>query len=286
MLGVQSSNDPERYLGLPNMVGKTKKEAFKNLKDRFKQRIDNWSTRHLSQGEKEVFVKSILQAIPTYSMSYFLLLKLLCSDLESIVAKFWWQKGHGQRGIHWCTWNELCISKEQGGLGFRRLDQFNVALLAKQGWCLINYPDSLLAQVLKAKYFPNLDFIHAQLGNLPSLTWMSVWAAKGLLKDGLCWGVGKGDQISVWNDRWILSVTTNRRSNITENPEIESVADLIETTHRWKKELIENTFPEHTAQKILQIPLVEDHEDFQVWRGEHSGEFTVRSAYKLLQEAT
>ncbi|KAA3472328.1 reverse transcriptase [Gossypium australe] len=267
MLGVQSSNDPERYLRLPNMVGKTKKEAFQNLKDRFKQRIDNLSTRYLSQGGKEVFIKSILQAIPTYSMSYFLLPKLLCSDLESIVAKFWWQKGHG-------------------GLGFRRLDQFNIALLAKQGWCLINYPNSLLAQVLKAKYFPNLDFIHAQSGNLPSLTWRSVWAAKGLLKDGLCWGVGKGDQISVWNDHWILGVTTNRRSNITENPKIESVADLIQTTCRWKKELIENTFPEHTAQKILQIPLVDDHEDFQVWRGEHSGEFTVRSAYKLLQEAT
>ncbi|KAA3465119.1 reverse transcriptase [Gossypium australe] len=41
MLGVQSSNEPERYLGLPNMVGWRKKEAFQNLKDRFKQRIDN-----------------------------------------------------------------------------------------------------------------------------------------------------------------------------------------------------------------------------------------------------
>ncbi|KAA3482534.1 LINE-1 reverse transcriptase isogeny [Gossypium australe] len=90
ILGVRSTNDPERYLGLPNMVGRRKKKAFQNLKDRFRQRIDNWSIRHLSQGGKEVFIKAILQAIPKYTMAYFLLSKMLCSDLESIIAKFWW----------------------------------------------------------------------------------------------------------------------------------------------------------------------------------------------------
>ncbi|KAA3462157.1 reverse transcriptase [Gossypium australe] len=155
ILGVRSSNDPERYLGLPNMVGKRKKEAFQILKDHFRQRIDNWRG-------KEVFIKAILQAIPTYTMACFLLPKTLCSELESIIARFWWQKGHGKRGIHWCTWRDLCISKEKGRLGFRSLDQFNIALLAKQ------------AQVLKAKYYPHSDFLQAQLGNLPSLTWRSI----------------------------------------------------------------------------------------------------------------
>ncbi|KAA3472068.1 reverse transcriptase [Gossypium australe] len=88
LLGVRSSNDPESYLGLPNMVGRRKKEAFQNLKDRFKQKIDNWSTRYLSHGGKEVFIKSVLQAIPTYPMACFLLPKSLCSDLEKIIAKF------------------------------------------------------------------------------------------------------------------------------------------------------------------------------------------------------
>ncbi|KAA3475512.1 reverse transcriptase [Gossypium australe] len=247
------------------MVGRRKKEAFQNLKDRFKQRIDNWSTRHLSQGGKEVFIKAILQAILMYTMACFLLPKTLCADLESIIAKFRWQKGHGQRGIHWCTWNDLCIAKEQGGLGFRSLDQFNIALLAKQG--------------LKSKIFSKFRF-HPCV--------VSVWTVKGLLQDGLCWHIGKGDRISVWNDCWIPGVDINRSNDNANNTEIELVSDLIETTTRkWKNDLIQNTFPENTAQKILQIPLAEEeHEDFQVWRGEHSGEFTVRSAYKLLQEAT
>ena len=52
----------------------------------------------------------------------------------------------------------------------------------------------------------------------------------------------------------------------------------------WKSELVLSTFPVDTAQKILQIPLAELlGVDFQVWKGELSGEFSVRSAYKLLQ---
>ncbi|KAA3487352.1 reverse transcriptase [Gossypium australe] len=217
ILGVRSSNDPKCYLGLPNMVGKRKKEAFQNLKDRFRQIIDNWSIRHLSQGGKEVFIKAIIQAISTYTMACFLLPKTLCSDLESIIVKFWWQKGHGQREIHWCNWKELCISKEKGGLGFHSLDQFNIALLA------------------------------------------NVWEAKGLPEDGLCWRIGKGDRVSVWNDCWIPGVDINEISNKANNSEIELVSGLIETRiRRWKRDLIENTFLEHIAQKILQIPLAEE----------------------------
>ncbi|KAA3457378.1 reverse transcriptase [Gossypium australe] len=284
LLGVRSSNDLERYLGLPNMVGRRKKEAFQNLKDRFRQRIDNWSIRHLSQGGKEVFIKAILQAIPTYIMACFVLPKTLCSELESIIARFWWQKGHGQRGIHWCTWRELCISKEKGGLGFRSLDQFNIALLAKQGWRFINYPDSLLAQVLKAKYYPNSNFLQAQLGNLPSLTWRSIWAGKKLLKDGLCWRIGKGDQVSIWNDCWIPGVDTNEIGNRANNSELESVSGLIDSTTRlWKRDYLPRT---HSAEDPPSSLAVVEHDDFQVWRGEHSGEFTVRSAYQLLQKVT
>ncbi|KAK5786258.1 hypothetical protein PVK06_040891 [Gossypium arboreum] len=52
----------------------------------------------------------------------------------------------------------------------------------------------------------------------------------------------------------------------------------------WKRELIVNTFSEEIAGKILSIPLAKDpHDDFMAWCGEPSGEYLVRSAYKLLQ---
>ncbi|MBA0814712.1 hypothetical protein Gohar_020522, partial [Gossypium harknessii] len=130
-------------------------------------------------------------------MMCFLLPKSLCEELESIMARFWWQKEHGRRGIHWCEWSRLCKFKEMGGLGFRSLAKFNLALLAKQGCRLINNPNSLLTQVFKAKYYLQCDFLEARLRNLPSYTWQSIWAARGLLEKGICWRVGKGDKFSI-----------------------------------------------------------------------------------------
>lgn len=126
--------------------------------------------RFLSQGGKDVFIKVVLQAIPTYSIACFLLPKTLCGKLKGIMAKFLWKKGHGRKGKHWCGWDHLCKLKEDGGLGFRSLPKFNVALLAKQDNHIINYPNSLLVCVLKDKYFLNSDFLNARLVSLPSYT--------------------------------------------------------------------------------------------------------------------
>lgn len=98
--GVRYSNNSEKYLRLPNMVGKGKRASFLGLKDRMKKHIDSCSTRFLSLGGKDVFIKVVLQAIPTYAMSCFLLPKVLCVEMKSIIARFWWQKSHGGRGIH------------------------------------------------------------------------------------------------------------------------------------------------------------------------------------------
>ncbi|KAA3460755.1 reverse transcriptase [Gossypium australe] len=285
ILGVRSSADMEKYVGLPNTVGRRKKESFQNLKDNIQARIKGWSSRFLSQGGKEVFIKSVLQAIPTYAISCFLFPNSLCGELEGTMAKFWWQKAHGKRGIHWCQWKYLCLPKDEGGLGFRSLAKFNVALLAKQGWRILMMPNSLVAKVLKAKYFPNTDFLNSRLGNNCSFTWKSIWAAKGVLSDGLCWKVGCGSDISVLNDSWIPDFNKVRLLPCVNNLHDFRVAELIdENSRKWKEELIRSTFSPGVANKILRIPLTEEaHDNILAWSGAPSSEFTVRSAYKLLQ---
>ncbi|KAA3475505.1 reverse transcriptase [Gossypium australe] len=285
MLGVRNSSNPEKYLGLPNMLGKKKKAAFQNILDKISLKIDSWSTRFLSQGGKEIFIKSVLQAIPTYPMSCFLLPKTLCEMIEGKLARFWWQKGAGKRGIHWCKWSHLCRSKEEGGLGFRNMAQFNVALLAKQGWRLLTSPNSLVARVFKAKYYPDCGFRDSHLGNSSSYVWRSIWAAKATLEMGLIWRVGSGEKISVFNDAWIPKYGNVRLIPYVDNLHFVKVAELINSNQRkWNRSLIESTFPANEAELILQIPLTQHSQgDLLVWAGELSGEFSVRSSYKLLQ---
>ena len=62
----------------------------------------------------------------------------------------------------------MCKSKIRGGLGFRNLQTFNLAMLAKQGWRLVMNLDSLVAQIYKAKYYQHGDVFKAKLGSNPS----------------------------------------------------------------------------------------------------------------------
>ncbi|KAA3453822.1 Ribonuclease H-like superfamily protein [Gossypium australe] len=136
-----------------------------------------------------------------------------------------------------------------------------------------------------AKYFLNDQFLNSRLGNSSSYTWKSIWAVKDVLTKGLCWRVGTGINISINDDAWVPDAINFRLSSVVNSMRDLKVNALIDNTERiWKMELIKNTFSEEDAGKILRIPLARaPHDDFLVWGGEASGEFSVCSAYKLLQ---
>lgn len=100
VLGVRVATNPEKYLGLPMMIGRNKRRAFADFVDRFRRRIESWSFRYLSMGGKEVFIKAVLQAIPVYVMQCFALPKTLCQKFELIMNKFWWSNNKSSKGIH------------------------------------------------------------------------------------------------------------------------------------------------------------------------------------------
>ena len=86
--------------------------------------------------------------------------------------------------ISWIGWKKMCKPKYLGGLGFRNLQAFNLALLAKQAQRILTNPHSLAARILKAKYFPYCDVLNASLGSNPSYTWRSIYNSLEILKRG------------------------------------------------------------------------------------------------------
>ena len=91
-----------------------------------------WKEKLLSQAEREVLIKAVIQALPSFAMSCFKLPSTLCHEIEVMVRKFWWGQRGNRRKVHWVKWHTLCLPKQNGGMDFREFQKFNDALLAKQ----------------------------------------------------------------------------------------------------------------------------------------------------------
>jgi hypothetical protein len=132
ILQVPNTTVEEKYLGLPTPEGRMGNENFKSTKQRLVKRCSNWADRNMSMAAKEVLIKSVVQAIPTYTMGVFKLPASTCEELTQIIRKFWWGEEERKRKVHWIVWDRLLAPKCKGGMGFRDMKKFNQALLACQ----------------------------------------------------------------------------------------------------------------------------------------------------------
>ena len=151
----------------------------------------------LSKAKKDVLIKVVAQAIPTYTMCCFKLPDSLCKELTSMIRNFQWGQRKKEKKLAWLSQEKLCKPKSNCGMGFKQLKQFNLALLAKQGQRLQTNQNSLVYQALKERYFPRCDFIEASLGKNPFYSWRSIMSAQNLVRKGVQWRVGNESNIRI-----------------------------------------------------------------------------------------
>ncbi|XP_075504621.1 uncharacterized protein LOC142542059 [Primulina tabacum] len=271
----------ELYLGLPTFSLRSKRIQFAGLRERLLKKINGWSSKLFSAGGKETLIKSVLQAIPSYAMSCFKLPVSLCLELEQCCSKFWWKSNSSGEGMHWIKWRNLCKPKQYRGMGFRSLLDFNRALLAKQVWRIICDPASLMAKILKARYFRHGDILTAQLGSKPSYIWRSILWSRGLIQKGVRWRVGNGLRIKAYSDNWITSLASGKSSMEGSN-ESPMVSELILPDRTWNVDKVRNLFPSFEADSILDLPLHNHNtDDIRYWKWGRDGQYSVKSGYLL-----
>ncbi|XP_021719169.1 uncharacterized protein LOC110686870 [Chenopodium quinoa] len=93
ILGVKKVARHEKYLGLPTIIGRSKKVVFSCLKERIWKKMQGWKEKLLSQAGREVLIKAVAQAIPTYMMGLFRIPEGLISEIHSMIARFGGEQG-------------------------------------------------------------------------------------------------------------------------------------------------------------------------------------------------
>ncbi|XP_057809148.1 uncharacterized protein LOC131023623 [Salvia miltiorrhiza] len=256
IMGVSLPLNTGRYLGLPSLVGRKKREIFNYLCDHLWNKI---------QG--------------------------LTDDLEKMLNSFWWSnKSASVKGINWLKWERLCVDKKLGGLGFRSLQLLNVAMLGKTCWRLIDEPEALVCQVLRAKYFPNGDFLSAKVGHSPSYTWRSIMSAQDLVRRGTRWRIGQGTRIRLFHDPWLRSKVSFRPSMEVCPPEFADIRVnevLLPGTNQWNVEILQELVNANDFHDIISTPIFPNMgDDKLIWHSTKNGRYSVKSAYQLASSLT
>jgi hypothetical protein len=282
ILKVESMSFDEKYLGLPVPEGWMKDDKFQPTKERLRKKCSDWSEKYMSGAAKETLIKSVAQAISTYAMSVFKFSAGLCDELSQIIREFWWGDEFERRKVHWLGWEKMTRPKIQGGIGFRDLRLFNQALLAKQAWRLLEYPESLCARLLKAKYYPTGELLDTVFPKNVSPCWQGITYGLELLKHGMIWRVNSGSKIRVWRDNWLPRGNLKPIGNASKI-RIKWVSDLIEpSTKTWKEDMVRKIFYPPDAETVLQISIPAfEGDDRLAWSYDQTGIFSVKSAYRL-----
>uniref|UniRef100_A0A803L0F3 Reverse transcriptase zinc-binding domain-containing protein n=1 Tax=Chenopodium quinoa TaxID=63459 RepID=A0A803L0F3_CHEQI len=190
---------------------------------------------------------------------FFLLMRWHMSILDGIEKLcrqfFWGQKGE-ERKLCLIAWNKLYLPKKEGGLGFRNMRNFNRSLLGKQAWRILTNEDSLVARVLKGKYYPHSSLMEAKVYSNSSYTWRSIMGARDVLWKGARKPVGNGSTVHIWKDPWVptlpdFKVFSSSRDN-GEGPTF--VRDLW-ANNSWNNAALSLLFSPTEIKEICNIPV-------------------------------
>ncbi|XP_010513002.1 PREDICTED: uncharacterized protein LOC104788940 [Camelina sativa] len=281
ILSIPNVGGGGKYLGLPKQFGRRKKEMLQYIHTHVKQKTDGWQTRFLNTAGKETLIKSVAFAMPVYSMNCFELPKKLCSELDSLIARFWWGSTQEKKKISWVAWKKLVTSKNEGGLGFRDFHLFNQALLANQAWKILQRPDNLIYRLLKARYFRDTSFFSASWGTKPSYSWNSLRFGRELLKSGIQYSIGDGRLTKLGVDPWLPTNPPRPPLLIRAEDAEMPVSTIIDPVSFHWDELQVQRFIDPRDHHLIyktylpQIPALDSY----IWSGTKHGMYTVKSGY-------
>jgi len=278
--GFQEGKLPVRYLGVPIISKRLSKGDCVQLIDRITSRVRSWSHRFLSFAGRLQLIRSVLHAIQSYWTSVFTLPASVILGIENILRRFLWKGTSLATGGVKVAWADICLPREEGGLGIRSIKDCNKASMLKYIWILFTDKESLWCRWIHSNFLKKHNFWVAQQPSMCAWSWKKILQLRGPFRQSFGWEVGNGHSISLWFDNWLpsgplhLQVPEHFVSD-SDVPTKATVAFLYSHTGGSCKRCLEDlgfSFPSLSASN-----------DRFVWHQHASGSFSVASAWNFIR---
>ncbi|GAV92297.1 hypothetical protein CFOL_v3_35677 [Cephalotus follicularis] len=192
---------PVKYLGLPLITSRLTKRDCTPLIENILARVNSWTTKSLSYAGRLQLIKSTLASMQVFWCSTFLLPAEVIKECERILRNFLWGSSgtSGKRSL--VKWTNVCLPRQEGGLGIKSLKTWNQALLLKQIWNILN-DHSLWVQWCKLNLIRKHSFWTLPTTGSMSWSWRQILQLRNMALTQLVYVSGKGDKFSLWYDPW------------------------------------------------------------------------------------
>ncbi|XP_062085745.1 uncharacterized protein LOC133791852 [Humulus lupulus] len=165
---------PLKYLGVPLRTTRWKAGDCSRIIKKIQSKLHTWASRHLSLVGRVQLINSVLLSIRTFWMSIFILPKSVTKEVDRLCRNFLWgvKDGNFQRSkLHFTAWDQVCLPKCMGGLGFKDSNTWNLVLLAKYVWEVSSKHDILWVKWVDSIYLKGHNFWHYRVPQDVSWYW-------------------------------------------------------------------------------------------------------------------
>ena len=162
-----------------------------------------------------------------------------------------------------------------------------MALLETHLWRLVQYLDSLVARVLRGRYYRMSSPLRTiSIVSSPSYMWTSISAAHKLLLLGIRQKIHSGYEVKVWQDPWIPAIPARPARPLSPvlHPNMR-VSDFInQVSKELDVGLLENYVNHEDIPLIRSLAISSTHHrDTFFWNYTRNGQYTVKSGYWVAQ---
>jgi len=143
---VQDLSPSTIHLGHPLIFKHSdRSKAYEFILNKFRAKLTTIKTNKLNHAGRLTYINSVLTSIPIYYMSTVLFSKTFIANITSIIRKFWWagvQDDNLTTPFNFWSWEDICQTKDNGGLGIRDLLKVNRSLILHAAWNIATGKDN------------------------------------------------------------------------------------------------------------------------------------------------